>query len=241
MRFVPEIVYDQHRTYDNYLLRYYIKLENKTDRILYVDLANCFKIKKDNSVESYYKAEQTSVSHGGSSGGAVGLGGIANVLGVGGIAGTLANSVIIGGSSENSTMTSYSQNRILSIPPHATANLTEFKQVHIGKNNWKTISDLEYWSFPLERGAVKKYTHLSYNEETSPYTRKYVITYSESPDFSSYSMLYAKLYARYVVGCHWSFDSKGNSTKKIEKHIQKFISNYRNGSDILIGSTEYSY
>ena len=108
MRFVPTIIHDE-TGYS--FLRHYIEIENKTNRIIYIDLANSFRINTDNTYKNYYDTEQTSVSHGNSSGGAVGLGGIASVLGVGGMVGTLANSVTVGGSSQNTVMTTYSMER----------------------------------------------------------------------------------------------------------------------------------
>lgn len=238
MRFVPAMVYDGNA--EDYNLRHYIEIENKTNRTIYIDLANTFRVYTDNTYKSYYDTEQTSVSHGNSSGRAVGLGGIASVLGIGGIAGALANSVTIGGSSQNTVMTTYSKERIKAIPPHATANLTEYEQVKIKKGNYKTISDLETWGFYLhnQRGVVKKDGHKFYNEENTPYTNKYIITYSTSQDFSTYSMLNAKVYARCIIGSFYSTLFEGKREKAI-KQIQKYVSNFWNDPYLLVGECTY--
>ncbi len=238
MRFVPAMVYDGNR--DDYNLRHYIEIENKTNKTIYIDLANTFRIYTDNTYKSYYDTEQTSVSHGNSSGAAVGLGGIASVLGIGGIAGTLANSITVGGSSQNSVMTTYSKERIKAIPPHATANLTEYEQIKIKKDNYKTISDLEEWGFylPHQRGEVKKDGHNFYDENNSPYTNKYIITYSTSQDFSTYSMLNAKVYARCIIGSHYSTWFVGKREKAIGK-IQKYVSNFWSDPYLLVGKCTY--
>ena len=232
MRFVPTIIHDE-TGYS--FLRHYIEIENKTNRIIYIDLANSFRINTDNTYKNYYDTEQTSVSHGNSSGGAVGLGGIASVLGVGGMVGTLANSVTVGGSSQNTVMTTYSMERIKAIPPHATTNLTEYKEVKIKRGEYKTISDGENWCFLLQRGEVKKDGHKFYNEENTPYTKKYIVTYSNSQDFSTYSMLYAKVYARCIVGSFCKEYILGKKEKAI-KEIKKYVSNFWDDPYLLVGT-----
>lgn len=235
MRFVPTIV---NSSYGYFSLQHYIEIENKTNRTLYIDLANSFRINTDNTYKNYYDTEQTSVLHGNSSGGAVGLGGIASALGVGGIAGTLANSVTIGSSSQNTVMTTYSMERIKAIPPHAKANLTEYKQVKIKRGEYKTISDGEVWSVNghYKRGEVKKDGHKFYNEENTPYTKKYIITYSTSQDFSTYSMLYAKVYARCIVGSDFELYLWFSKKEKAIKKIQEYVSNFWIDPYLLVGS-----
>ncbi|MBR2229761.1 MAG: hypothetical protein IJ886_05775 [Prevotella sp.] len=239
MRFIPTIV--NSGGYGFFFLQHYIEIENKTNRTIYIDLANSFRINTDNTYKNYYDTEQTSVLHGNSSGGAVGLGGIASVLGVGGIAGTLANSVTVGGSSQNTVMTTYSMERIKAIPPHAKANLTEYKDVKIKRGEYKTISDGEEWSVNGQnmRGEVKKDGHKFYNEENTPYTKKYIVTYSTSQDFSTYSMLYAKVYARCIVGSdfglYFSHHINNKKKEKVIKEIQKYVSNFWIDSYLLVG------
>lgn len=239
MRFVPVTVCEQNR-YDTYQLRYYIELENKTDNIIYVDLANTFRIFTDGSSKVYFSADQVSVSQGTSTGLGVGLGGIAGALGIGGTLGTLAGSVSVGGSSQSGVTTTYNQQRILAIPPHSTKNLSEFKQVQIKKKKYKTISEAEFWSFYLfaQRGIVKKGGYVSYTEDTTPYTNRYIITYSTSQDFSTYSALNTKVYARYIIGEFWS-DSLCTKREKVIKAIAKFIPDFGTNPCILVGYADY--
>ena len=107
---------------------YLIKIRNKTDGFIYIDLANCFKIYPDGSYRCYYDTKQTTISSGTGSGVSLGLGAVANAFDVGGIAGTLANGLAVGTGSSKSASTTYAQNRILTVPPMATANLTEEKK-----------------------------------------------------------------------------------------------------------------
>ena len=238
MKIIPTVVWND--DYGSYDIKYAIELHNKTGQILYIDLANSFRIFTDGTSKSYFSTEQTTVTHGNSSGAGLNIGGISNVLGIGGALGTLANATTVGGSSQHSASTTYTSQRILAIPPHSKKNLTEFKQVKIKKHNYKTISDLEcykFYKFNL-RGVLKKDGHISYSEVNSPYTAQYIITYSTSQDFSKYSSLYAKLYARYVYGGFWSTLLETKQNKAI-KQIQEYIPDFWENKGIIIGGSSY--
>ena len=124
---IPVTVCDQDQTV-TYLLRYYLEIKNKTNNTIYIDKANTFRVYTDGSYKTYFDATQINITTGRSSGIGINLGGIADVLGIGGTAGTLANSTSVGGTSQNAVAKTYSQQRIIAIPPHATANLSEYKQ-----------------------------------------------------------------------------------------------------------------
>lgn len=238
MKIIPTIVYNN--VYGHYDIKYAIELHNKTGQILYIDLANTFRIFTDGTSESYFSTEQTTVTHGNSSGAGLNIGGITNLLGIGGALGTLANATTVGGSNQHSASTTYTSQRYLAIPPHSKKNLTEFKQVEIKKNNYKTISDLECYKFYNDdlRGILKKDGHISYSEVNSPYTTQYIITYSTSQDFSKYSSLYAKLYARYVYGGFLSTSFETKQDKAI-KRIQEYIPDFWENGGIIVGESSY--
>lgn len=239
LKIIPTLVWDEN-VYGNYFLRYSIELQNKTDKIVYIDLANSFRVFCDGTSESYFNTEETTVNHGSSSGAGFNLGGLTNAIGIGGIVGTLAGATTVGGSNQHSVSTTYTNQRFLAIPPHSKKDLTEFKQVHIKKKEYKTISDLEIYAFNLNslRGVLKKNGYISYTEDESPYTAKYIITYSTNQDFHEYSVLDAKLYARYVYGAYWDTycDTK---QKKAIKRVQKYISNFWEDSGIIVGRCSY--
>ena len=110
--------------YNNFNRQYkiVILLQNKTNKPIYIDLANSY-ILQNNQAKPYYVPTATSTTQGGSSGGSVNLGAVTGALGVGGTLGTLANGVNVGGSNTNlSTRTTYSQ-RIVSIPPMSSLAL----------------------------------------------------------------------------------------------------------------------
>ena len=104
------------------VLRTYIRITNKSDKIIYIDKSNCFRI-DNGKAQSYYDSKQVTVSSGNSSGFGIGVGAVANALGIGGTIGTLVNGVTVGGGSSSGVSTTYSQQRLLTIPPHSCAYL----------------------------------------------------------------------------------------------------------------------
>lgn len=132
-------------------------IENKTDRTIYLDLANCFLI-LDNEAEAYYVPTATQVTNSSSSGASVNVGAITGALGVGGVVGTLANGVNVGGGSTSTTSNiTYSQ-RVLIIPPKSKLEL-DGKFIGCGerfvKNDWE-YSNIYYKYLPPEFFVLNK-------------------------------------------------------------------------------------
>ena len=183
---------------------YLIKIRNKTDGFIYIDLANCFKIYPDGSYRCYYDTKQTTISSGTGSGVSLGLGAVANAFDIGGIAGTLANGLAVGTGSSKSASTTYAQNRILTVPPMATANLTEKKSDGTGRN-WRLITNSESFYIDandewLPKRSVPKNGSISYSVKESPYTLKYVVVYSKDAQFSEIKRNTFELYVQQVLG-----------------------------------------
>lgn len=218
----------------SYELRNYIKIKNKTDGPIYIDKANTFRIYDDRSYKAYFDANQINIAKGGSTGIGINLGGVTNVLGIGGAVGTLANATSVGGSSQSTVVKSYSQQRILSIPPHATAFLSEFKQAHVKGKKYEKLSDGEWWSIRgLSRGLLKKGEYICYDEKETPEKYQYHITYSCHGDFSTYSSLNFTIYTRYIIGENYAFFSFKDS--KLVESIQKIVPDFWNNPYILVG------
>lgn len=215
------------------LIRYYIEMKNKTGNTIYVDRANTFRIDPDGSYKSYFDTNQINITAGSGSGAGLNLGGIANVLGIGGAVETLANATSVGGMSQNSVTKNYSQQRILTIPPQATASLSEYKQVQVRGQHYEKISEAESWGWELDAsGTLKKGECIYYDEEESPYEAKYYITYSTHADFSSYSILNFNVYARCIIGERY-FDSYNKA--QFIRGIQKYLPDFWDNPDILVG------
>ncbi|MBE6195939.1 MAG: hypothetical protein E7137_02455 [Rikenellaceae bacterium] len=217
MRIVPKRVFDA--AYGSgYLVKYAIELKNKSGKTIYIDLANSFRINSDGSSKSYHSSEQTTVSQGSGTGVGIALGGVA-----------------IGTSSQNTVSTTFTQERILVIPPYSTKELSEHKYVQLKTNQYKTISDLEAYTFELPEEAPRPNVngYLSYTEADAPYAVKYIVTYSTQPDFTNYATLQANLYARYLYG-GWLY-SNGIGQDYVIKFTQQYIANFWIDKGVILG------
>lgn len=218
MKFVRRIISNpSYSILDAYPI-YYISIRNKTDRTIYIDKGNCFRLYNNGKYYIYYNdSEQTTVNDGRSSGVSVGIGSIAGVLGIGGAIGELANGVNIGGGSSYSVSTTYSSTRIIAVPPHANVNLTEEKWIKtrkgslINDSKYKQIEAAETFErieseIKIKRGLVKFGESLVYNEINSPWKREYIITYSHDSNFSVHSTMRTELYLHQIIGCSSNFN-----------------------------------
>lgn len=119
-------------------ITYSINIRNKTNKVIYVDKANCFRIPSNGVALSYLSNEQVTVGRASGGGASVGLGGIANALGVGGAMGNIAGSIAVGGGSSNSVSSTYNDSRVFAIPPMGNANLRDEKFINITSNSFLT-------------------------------------------------------------------------------------------------------
>ena len=212
----------------NYTI-YHIKLTNKTDRTIYIDKGNCFRLYNNGEFFCYFdNSEQTTVTLGGGSGASLGIGSVASAMGIGGTVGQLANGVSVGGGTSHSVSTTYSQQRIIAIPPHGTRNLTDEKWVKTKNENLLSVAEYDLVEeaecfnearvlvhhnipnpqFDLEDDLVNKGEVLIYKEDESPWKQEYIITYSFDETFSTYSSLNAELYLHEILGWYWKYNIK---------------------------------
>ena len=237
MNFVRKIVQTR-RT--RMALRYYIEITNKTNNIIYIDKGNSFRI-VNNVATPFYDTKQISVSKGSGSGASVGLGAITGALGVGGVVGDIAGGVSVGSGTSSSVSTTYSQQRILAIPPHSSAYISEHKYDNYKGNKWEKISEAEYYSFPFK--GLKKGQSVEYAVDNSPCNYKYFITYSTYPDFSSYSSMKVNLYVKYMIGLagftRIAFDRYETtvfvSEEELIKAYKKVLPNFETDTSLIIG------
>lgn len=208
------------------VLRYYIEVTNKTNNVIYVDKGNSFR-SIDNIATPFYDTKVVSVSSGSGSGAGLGLGAVAGALGVGGTIGQLASGVSVGSGSSSSVSTTYSQQRILAIPPHSSAYISEHTWENYKGNKWKQVSEAEYFELEGYKGRpVKKGEVVEFGIDNSPRKYKYFITYSTSPDFKTYSSLNASLYVRYIFGVSIFFN---------RDKFGKLIGNFETEPSMIVG------
>lgn len=200
---------DKHRTY-------YIKLQNKTDKTIYIDRGNCFRILSGNAYTYYDPSEQTTISNGNTTGASMNMGAVAGALGVGGAVGQLASGLNVGAAKQHSVSKTYSQQRVLAVPPHSFRYLTEEKIVESKGSKYGgyvLVEDAETFSFYGARlpnisscGDENVFT-----EQNTSDNMQYIITYSTSEMFSSYSCLTCNMYIKEVIGCKANLMGKAAS------------------------------
>jgi len=205
--------------WDTKLYRLVAVLKNKTNRTLYIDLANSYLL-LNGEAHPYYVPTAISQTTGTSSGVGVNMGAVTGAMGVGGSLGTLANGVnVSSGSANYNTTITYSQ-RIVSIPPMASITLDpqDIGQGMIygvdGKMKWKsfnvvlqsTIPYLLSQNFVVQKKNIyvfqdlKRGTKIDIPEPTSESPLATYFTYSFSEDISNPSFVRTDLYVRQLVG-----------------------------------------
>ncbi len=200
-----------------------LRVRNKTNRTLYIDLGNSFFISMGQAI-CYYVPSSTTTTHGASSGGSVNLGAVTGALGIGGVAGTLANGINVGGGSTNSTTsTTYSQ-RVIAVPPMSSVNLSP--QYLYGNEERTIIKGLcqgtygiMYIAFPKdsEKGLMCFGDRYSYTDDNSPLQFSCVIAYSTDETCLSTKSITSSLYLRELIGtkASWDFSTIKITTENI--------------------------
>ena len=238
MNFVREIFKNPHNGYMDYTV-YYIVLKNKTDKTIYVDRGNCFRISNGGDAFCYYgDSEQTTINMGGGTGATLALGSVANVFGVRGIVGKIADGINAGGGSTHSVSKTYMMQRIIAIPPHGSRKLTEEKYIKtrngsvIKGASYEKVEAAETFNFAgikskelgLEKGMVKKGDVLTFSNNLSPWKRDYYITYSFDENFKIYSYIKAEVFLHQLIGLSgFASDSPDGSSSG---HHERYIEGY---------------
>lgn len=209
------------------LFRYDIVFRNKTSKIIYVDLANCFRTTNLGVSYCYYSSDIVTENKQSTSGGSFNLGGITNAVGIGGVAGSLANATTIGKSNTTSISKTHINQRILQIPPKGKVCLSKFEYVTEKKATslsfgiYELINQGEelFFSEPMPKdrfiassfqldckdlpqklGPVKMGEEIIFTIDNSPYTANFHLVYSTKEDFSTYSVLSPTLYINKIIG-----------------------------------------
>lgn len=237
-------------------ITYNINIKNKTNKIIYIDKANCFRMPSAGITLSYMNNEQVTVGKS--------SGGVASV-GIGGPVGNVFGGVTVGGGSSSSISSTYSESRILAIPPMGNVNIRDEKIVdvsdaHFFKNaKSRLLNKAETLDFTelamdkitnpggghsvfigkdetlhlkLTKGMTNIGHAITFNESTSPFSIRYFLTYSTSADFSQYSTASFGIYIRELIGCK-KYRGKnvmsGRSTILTNDYIQN------NGDNVIEG------
>lgn len=204
--FRKEFFYEEHVLYNPAIV---VRVENKSNRTIYLDLGNSFFVRMGKSM-CYYVPSSTTTNSSSTSGGAVNLGSIAGAFGVGGVVGTLANGVNVGGSGTNGTSnTTYAQ-RVISIPPKASYDLNaiylfgnEDTEISTGLHYSVDISLSSYdycLRMAYKEEKLKNGSHYKYTAENSPIEMSAIVAYSFSESCTDERMMPVNLYMKDLIG-----------------------------------------
>lgn len=184
----------------------YIKVNNKSDHILYIDLCNST-YQETGKERIPYSKEGMSSTSGEASSSSTGGSLVGNIL--------LAPIRIFTGfdkgtSSTGSSSTTYQTPRFLQILPHDYAFLTQDYYVLYGGDGtvaknlgyhepYLYLVDCDMYNDPYADMSGMYYgQRIDFPDDSSPYTNKYCITYSFSPDFSTFSQMNFTLYLKTI-------------------------------------------
>lgn len=204
-----ELEEDNSVMHQNYALS--VKITNKTDKTMYIDLGNSF-ITRGDEAQPYYTPSATSTTQETSSGASVNLGAVAGALGVGGSLGTFANGVNVGGGNSNSSTTIEYSQRIIAIPPKSAKTLEpQFLFIGGGKGmpltKVKDQSNNQYWMI----SAQSLYKNLQvgdiihWKKEDPSIKLSFYLSYAFDEGCSSTNHLSVGFYTSETYGIKWKF------------------------------------
>lgn len=181
------------------LIGYAIKVLNKTDENIYIDLANSFKIDDIGNSVPYYSNKTYTVSGSSSAGAGVNLGAVTGALGVGGAIGTLASGINVGGGKTGGTSVTETAERFMIIPPHGTVTMPLSK-----RQEQKSFEDVPETFCPTQSPStldirINEYRDL-WTEENTISTYRRIITYSTNPNFTTVNKLNIGIYLKGALG-----------------------------------------
>ena len=247
------------------LFRYDIVLKNKTNKSIYVDLANCFKTTNLGVSYCYYSSDIITENKESTSGGSFNLGGLTNAVGIGGVAGSLANATTVGKSNATSLSKTHINQRILQIPPKGRTCLSKFEYVTEKKatsftygkyellnqgeefffsepmsqdRNIANSLKLDCKTLPLNLGPVKMGEERKFTIENTPYTANYHLVYSTKEDFSTYSVLSPTLYINKIIGLKNQLTLREWCNEDNLKEIIQYFGEYTIAGPIILKKTE---
>lgn len=204
-----------------------VVVKNKTNKTIYVDLANTFFFRGTNAAAYYVPTATTSASSS-STGAGVNMGAVANAVGVGGAIGKLANGVTVGGEHTNTSSTTVFSQRVISIAPLSSIELQpvelfpqELADAYNFRGDIYTFTDMGWTTpagcvrFPISN--VKVGEKATYDETSSPVTVGSFVTYATTEDIAIPYTIQSKLYVSSLMGC------KSTALKNFSENVHQAL------------------
>ena len=199
-----------------------VRVENKSDRTVYIDLGNSFFVRMGQSY-CYYVPSSTTSSSSSSSGAGVNLGSVAGALNIGGVVGQLAGGVNVGGGSTNGGSTTTYAQRVISIPPKASYDLSAMPMFPregafdiipgLSFYGVNTLTDNYGLHIDYKKGALNPGSLYKYAADSSPINMSAIIAYSFSESCTSERVMSVDLYMKDIIGVdysNWTAKMKGS-------------------------------
>lgn len=193
-----------------------IKVTNKCDKIIFLDLGTSF-LKKNDVASVIFTPTITSTMTGRSVGIGVNAGSVASAVGIGGIVGTALGGVNIGGSKGSSvTTTTYAQ-RIVAVPPKSSVLLEDIPILTPGSE--KALGDLFYfdeigkrlWCLSKKFNDVESGKINEYTEDNTLFNIGCYLNYSFTEDFKTSKGIETTYYVKMLVGSSMTTFPPGNN------------------------------
>lgn len=199
-----------------------VRVENKSDRTVYIDLGNSFFVRMGQSF-CYYVPSSTTSSSSSSSGAGVNLGSVAGALNIGGTIGQLAGGVNVGGGSTKGASTVTYAQRVISIPPKASYDLNAMymfgtDDMEISKGLWYSpVTNLFQYVKRLrldyKKGEFKNGNRYAFTEDNTPINISTIVAYSFTENCTNERVMSANVYLKELIGINynkWNLKLKGN-------------------------------
>lgn len=143
---------------DHSIIGHRLKVTNKTDKPLYIDLANSFRKMNGGYMEPFYKGSVYSEGAASTSGGSLNMGAVAGALGVGGALGTLASGLNVGQANTKTAGITTAEQQYLIVPAHSSVTMPG-RKVSNGKTILETYEPLFFcqktYGESVEKYALK--------------------------------------------------------------------------------------
>lgn len=156
-----------------------VTIINKSDSIMYIDMAESYYVNNGTSQQLYTNSVTTNFSSG-SLGATVNLGSVTNALGVGGVVGTLAQGVNVGGSNTSGSSTQVFEERYVSIPPLSRKSVKSIPFEPIHSRKWGVHVKGWPWQDTHSMRHAKEGIY-NYDKYSSP-TQEYIFAYTFNPN-----------------------------------------------------------
>ncbi len=211
-----------------------VKLHNLSSKTIYVDLANTF-FKRGSLASPYFVPSSTTNLQSETNGIGLNLGGITNALGIGGSVGNWASGINVGTSSTSGTVTTIYSQRIISIPPQSSIELSpqllfppnlptgayKVATKHYGYSfgTWQLVG-LDKTNLSINIGQTK-----NYDENSSPISFGIFLSYSFNERFSEIKSVNNTAYLTRLIGLE-RYKPAANSrfhTKNADKLSEGFL------------------